>query len=113
MRIYVPTSEAFFSSLHENLVHRSGGYDTSSRAEHLVIQIKVIQGDWMKALNNSKIGESVVTPRNGFTDIVSLGDVRNEIYLTLVAGDFTFIKGKNVEVCVQACMIYLITWVDG
>ncbi|TPX34176.1 hypothetical protein SmJEL517_g03156 [Synchytrium microbalum] len=104
MRIYVPTSEAMFGSLHENLVNRLGGYDTSNRAEHLVMQLKVIQGDWMKMYKNNQLGEAVITPRNGFTDVISPGDVRNEMYLTLVAGDFASSKGKNVEVAVQVRM---------
>lgn len=52
------------------------------------------------------LGNISVARKMGFPEVILPGDVRNDLYLTLIAGEFT--KGnkksdKNVEVIVRVC----------
>lgn len=51
-------------------------------------------------------GNVAVARKMGFPEVILPGDVRNDLYLTLIKGEFT--KGnktsdKNVEVVVRVC----------
>lgn len=52
------------------------------------------------------LGQVATARKMGFPEIILPGDVRNDLYLTLVSGEFS--KGskstdKNVEVTVRVC----------
>lgn len=52
------------------------------------------------------LGNVSIARKMGFPEVILPGDVRNDLYLTLVSGEFT--KGnktseKNVEVIVKVC----------
>lgn len=52
------------------------------------------------------LGQVSVARKMGFPEVILPGDVRNDLYLTLVSGEFS--KGskstdKNVQVTVQVC----------
>ncbi|KAI8919215.1 hypothetical protein DFJ77DRAFT_453387 [Powellomyces hirtus] len=106
MRIYVPTAEASFPNLCDNIINKSGGYELASRAEMLTVTLNVIQGE-LTALaesNPTLFDHASLTPRNGFSDVLVPGDTRNALYLTLVSGEFS--QGRktnirNVQVTVQ------------
>lgn len=52
------------------------------------------------------LGQVAIARKMGFPEVILPGDVRNDLYLTLVFGEFS--KGskstdKNVEVTVRVC----------
>lgn len=52
------------------------------------------------------LGNVSIARKMGFPEVILPGDVRNDLYLTLISGEFS--KGskksdKNVEVLVQVC----------
>lgn len=52
------------------------------------------------------LGNIAIARKMGFPEVILPGDVRNDLYLTLIGGEFT--KGnktsdKNVEVTVRVC----------
>ena len=52
------------------------------------------------------LGNVAIARKMGFPEVILPGDVRNDLYLTLIQGDFQ--KGnktseKNVEVSVKVC----------
>ncbi|TPX60178.1 hypothetical protein SpCBS45565_g07576 [Spizellomyces sp. 'palustris'] len=106
MRIYVPSSESQFTSICENIINRSGGYETSSRADSLHVTLRVFRGD-LKAVTRTYpalLPQATVTPRNGFYDVILPGVVRNSMYLTLVSGEFIQSRKpsiRNIQVTVQ------------
>lgn len=113
MAIYVPTNEAMFSILHEEIISwnakefekssryvcRSSGAAKSSvrlllihtpRAENLAVSVKVFRGDAPTLIreNSFSLHDIPLTLRLGFPDVVFPGDVRNEVYVKLWSGDF-------------------------
>ncbi|EIW83239.1 cytoplasmic protein [Coniophora puteana RWD-64-598 SS2] len=92
MPIYVPTNEALFSMLHQDIIANNvKEYEKSSRAEMLAVSLKVFHGDSPTIIreNMSLLHNIPVTQRLGFPDVVFPGDVRNELYIKLWSGDFS------------------------
>ncbi|KAL4080221.1 hypothetical protein V8B97DRAFT_1914290 [Scleroderma yunnanense] len=91
MPIYVPTNEALFSMLHQDIIaNNSKEYDKSSRAEMVAVALKIFHGDSSTIVreNMSLLQDIPLTLRLGFPDVVFPGDIRNELYIKLWSGDF-------------------------
>ncbi|KAJ3278028.1 hypothetical protein HK104_002729, partial [Borealophlyctis nickersoniae] len=106
MPIFVPVSESGFGSLHEQIINRVGGYESSARAEALNVTLRLFHGDAGPIIreNAMLLKDVTVTPRNGFSDVILPGDVRNAMYVTLTSGEFSQgrkTSARNVEVTVQ------------
>lgn len=91
MPIYVPTNEALFSMLHQDIIaNNSKEYDKSARAEMVAVALKIFHGESSTIIreNMSLLQDIPLTLRLGFPDVVFPGDVRNELYIKLWSGDF-------------------------
>lgn len=92
MPIYIPTNEASFSMIHQNIINNNTKeYEKSSRAEGLAVSVKVFRGNAKTVVreNTSLLQDTPHTLRLGFPDVVFPGDARNELYVKLWCGDFT------------------------
>ncbi|KAL6308154.1 cytoplasmic protein [Sparassis latifolia] len=93
MPIFVPTNEATFSMLHQDILnHNTKEYEKSPRAEMIAVSIKIFYGDAETIVreNTSLLQDTPLSLRLGFPDVVFPGDVRNELYIKLWSGDFSF-----------------------
>ncbi|KAG6331845.1 hypothetical protein ID866_7243 [Astraeus odoratus] len=91
MPIYVPTNEALFSMLHQDIIaNNSKEYEKSPRAEMVAAALKIFHGESSTIIreNMSLLQDIPLTYRLGFPDVVFPGDVRNELYIKLWSGDF-------------------------
>ncbi|KAF8586680.1 hypothetical protein K439DRAFT_1340268 [Ramaria rubella] len=99
MQIFVPATEAAFSTLHQDLIaSRVREFDKSPRAQMLAVSIKVFRGDAATIVreNPSLLHEAPLTSPLGFPDVVFPGDVRNDVYIKLWSGEFlTGTAGKT------------------
>ncbi|CAL1526733.1 unnamed protein product [Lymnaea stagnalis] len=84
--------------------------DINHRGQGLWVSLKILHGD-MKQVKETYphlvLPGTAVARKMGFPDVIMPGDVRNDIYLTVMHGEFT--KGptkstdKNVEVSMTVC----------
>ncbi|CAK5281374.1 unnamed protein product [Mycena citricolor] len=91
MPIFVPTNENSFSMMHQNIISKNyKEYEKTARADTLAVTIKVFRGDATTIVreNGSLLQGTPQTLRLGFPDVVFPGDVRNELYIKLWAGEF-------------------------
>ncbi|KAG2364374.1 hypothetical protein BDR07DRAFT_1401549 [Suillus spraguei] len=91
MPIFVPTNEALFSMLHQDIIANNvKEFEKSPRAEMLAVSVKIFHGDSATIIreNMSLLQDIPLTLRLGFPDVVFPGDVRNELYIKLWTGDF-------------------------
>ncbi|KAG8997177.1 hypothetical protein FRB93_000463 [Tulasnella sp. JGI-2019a] len=101
MPIFVPTNEASYSTLHQDLIAgKTKEYEKSTRAEMLVISVKAFHGDSTTIVreNPSILHEAPLTARLGFPDVVFPGDVRNEVYIKLWSGEFNVQTGGGSSI---------------
>lgn len=71
--------------------------------------MKLLHGDLKQVREENPhlvLGNVSIARKMGFPEVILPGDVRNDLYLTLIGGEFT--KGnktsdKNVEVEVKVC----------
>ncbi|CAL1708002.1 unnamed protein product [Somion occarium] len=92
MPIYVPTHEATFSMLHQDILNKNTKeYEKSPRAESIAVSVKIFYGDADTIIreNTSLLQDTPLSLRLGFPDVVFPGDVRNELYIKLWSGDFS------------------------
>ncbi|TFK44595.1 cytoplasmic protein [Crucibulum laeve] len=92
MPIYIPTNEASFSMIHQNIINNNTKeFEKSSRAEMLAVSVKFFRGDAQSVVreNTSLLQDTPHTLRLGFPDVVFPGDTRNELYIKLWCGDFS------------------------
>ncbi|KAF7315306.1 hypothetical protein MIND_00045100 [Mycena indigotica] len=92
MPIYVPTNEASFSMMHQNIISKNTKeYEKSPRAESMAVTVKIFRGDSAIIVkeNTSLLQDTPHTLRLGFPDVVFPGDVRNEFYIKLWSGEFS------------------------
>nr|XP_018917246.1 PREDICTED: dedicator of cytokinesis protein 1 isoform X2 [Bemisia tabaci] len=79
------------------------------KGQGVYVSFKLLDGDLKQVREENPhlvVGSVAVARKMGFPEIILPGDVRNDLYLTLVNGEFS--KGskstdKNVEVTVQVC----------
>jgi len=118
MPIFIPTNEAIFSMLHQDIITNNGKefeksprydnhqileqinrleYSNLARAEMLAVSIKIFRGDAPTIVreNTSLLQDTPHTLRLGFPDVVFPGDVRNELYIKLWSGDFSSSHGGS------------------
>ncbi|KAL5528219.1 DCK1 [Sanghuangporus sanghuang] len=91
MPIYVPTNEAVYSMLHQDIIaNNTKEFEKSPRAEMMAVSIKVFHGDAKTIVreNPSLLINAPLTARLGFPDVVFPGDIRNEMYVKLWSGEF-------------------------
>ncbi|KAI3615340.1 cytoplasmic protein [Moniliophthora roreri] len=104
MPIYVPTHEAAFSMLHQNIIeNNTKEYEKSPRAEMLAVSVKVFHGDASTIVkeNTSLLQDVPHTLRLGFPDAVFPGDVRNELYIKLWSGSFISVPANSSRLSVN------------
>ncbi|KAJ8488189.1 hypothetical protein ONZ45_g14041 [Pleurotus djamor] len=91
MPIFIPTNEATFSMLHQDIINgTSKEFEKSPRAEMLAVSVKTFRGDASTIIreHTSLLQDTPPTLRLGFPDVVFPGDTRNELYIKLWSGDF-------------------------
>ncbi|KAI9032699.1 hypothetical protein CLU79DRAFT_883250 [Phycomyces nitens] len=107
MRIFTATSESTFSTLHEDIINNSiKDISKHARAETLRVDLKMFYGqlDQVLKTNTALLQDMTRTSRLGFPDVVFPDDERNELYITLISGDFAqFGRSRNIQVtlCVR------------
>ncbi|RUS24199.1 hypothetical protein BC938DRAFT_473961, partial [Jimgerdemannia flammicorona] len=106
MPIYVPSSESAFATMHEDIIQdNTREFEKHPRAEVLCVYLRMFYGelDTVVRANSALLQGVPVASRLGFPDVVFPGDVRNELYIRLAAGDFQgFGRAKNMQVA--ACV---------
>ncbi|KAF9007971.1 cytoplasmic protein [Cyathus striatus] len=98
MPIYVPTNEASFSMLHQNIIrNNTKEYEKSPRADLLAVSLKIFHGDSRTIVreNTSLLQDIPHTLPLGFPDVVFPGDPRNELYIKLWCGEFSTSHGHS------------------
>lgn len=112
MPIFTPTTEATFSTLHQDIIaSRIRALEKSPRADLIAVDVKVFHGETSALVreNPSLLSDVALTARLGFPDVVFPGDKRNEAYIKLWSGEFypsgTRIAGggsaKNIQVSIE------------
>ncbi|RKO93145.1 C2 domain in Dock180 and Zizimin proteins-domain-containing protein, partial [Blyttiomyces helicus] len=106
MNVFLAPGEPAFGAFHEQVVaNRGAGCDVSLRGEKIEVGLRVFRGDAAGVEKEvAAAGGVVVTPRNGFSDVILPGDERNAMYVTLVSGEFSQgrkTSARNVEVSAQ------------
>ncbi|KAI9493267.1 hypothetical protein BDB00DRAFT_824192 [Zychaea mexicana] len=106
IRIYTATSESTFATLHEDIINNNTkDFVKNARAEMVCVYLRMFYGQLDDVLKtNAALLQGVPrTSRLGFPDVVFPNDERNELYLTLNAGDFVqFARSKNIQVTICA-----------
>lgn len=106
MPIFVPSSESTFATLHEDIIaENTKEYEKHPRAEMLCVYLRMFHGELDTVVRSKPalLQGVPIASRLGFPDVVFPGDVRNELYIRLAAGDFSqFGRAKNVQI--MACV---------
>ncbi|OCH91820.1 cytoplasmic protein [Obba rivulosa] len=116
MSIYVPTNEATFSILHQDILNKNTKeFEKSPRAEMMAVSIKIFYGDAETIVreNTSLLQDIPLSLRLGFPDVVFPGDVRNDVYVKLWSGDFPFSQKENARGSVPTFARPLVRSVSG
>nr|CAD7428799.1 unnamed protein product [Timema monikensis] len=92
-------------------LYLSGRLDSDEEKHHFIpfLHLKLLHGDIKQVREENPhlvLGNVAIARKMGFPEVILPGDVRNDLYLTLVGGEFS--KGskladKNVEVTVVVC----------
>ncbi|XP_078053338.1 dedicator of cytokinesis protein myoblast city isoform X1 [Augochlora pura] len=92
-------------------IQKSGNCNSSSftGGQGLWASMKLLRGDPKQVRDENPhlvLGNVAIARKMGFPEVILPGDVRNDLYLTLISGEFN--KGskstdKNVEVTVKVC----------
>ncbi|KJE88818.1 hypothetical protein CAOG_00399 [Capsaspora owczarzaki ATCC 30864] len=96
-----------FSNLHDMLIRRSGKFELIPRAKGIYVTMKLLSGEIEQVKKDQAIASrdsSQFTKKLGFPDVIYPGDLRNDLYVTLVHGDFQQGRKsapKNVEVAIS------------
>ncbi|XP_044743403.1 dedicator of cytokinesis protein 1 isoform X2 [Chrysoperla carnea] len=83
--------------------------ELNSKGQSLWVSVKLLHGDIKQVREENPhlvLGNVAIARKMGFPEVILPGDVRNDLYLTLISGEFS--KGskstdKNVEVTVKVC----------
>ena len=103
MPIFVANNEQDFASLPAAIAsNQTGIYTTIATAQALVISLQAFHGDVAAVTKDNGLLAAVTqTKKMGFPDVITPGISRNEMYVTLVEGDFQQGRktaAKNIEV---------------
>lgn len=82
---------------------------SDGKNQALFVSLKLLHGDLKQVREENPhlvLGNVAIARKMGFPEVILPGDVRNDLYLTLISGEFS--KGnktsdKNVEVIVKVC----------
>ncbi|KAI9359989.1 hypothetical protein DFJ73DRAFT_639746 [Zopfochytrium polystomum] len=103
MKLHVPAPESNFPIMHELIMNRLAGFETSARADLLKVLLCVAAQPPPSAPMPFPASER--TPKMGFPDVVIPAETRNSLYLTLISGEFsaraTALSARNVQVTCQ------------
>ncbi|KAK9873197.1 hypothetical protein WA026_021430 [Henosepilachna vigintioctopunctata] len=80
-----------------------------NKNQALFVSMKLLRGDLKQVREENPhlvLGNVSIARKMGFPEVILPGDIRNDLYLTLISGEFT--KGnkssdKNVEVTITVC----------
>ncbi|XP_070151186.1 dedicator of cytokinesis protein 1 isoform X5 [Polyergus mexicanus] len=89
--------------------HINGNITNITGGQGLWTSLKLLRGDPKQVRDENPhlvLGNVAIARKMGFPEVILPGDVRNDLYLTLISGEFS--KGskstdKNVEVTVKVC----------
>ncbi|KAL0128387.1 hypothetical protein PUN28_003578 [Cardiocondyla obscurior] len=89
--------------------HVNGNIANVTGGQGLWTSLKLLRGDPKQVRDENPhlvLGNVAIARKMGFPEVILPGDVRNDLYLTLISGEFS--KGskstdKNVEVTVKVC----------
>ncbi|XP_011337215.1 dedicator of cytokinesis protein 1 isoform X1 [Ooceraea biroi] len=89
--------------------HVNGNITNVTGGQGLWTSLKLLRGDPKQVRDENPhlvLGNVAIARKMGFPEVILPGDVRNDLYLTLISGEFS--KGskstdKNVEVTVKIC----------
>ncbi|XP_067207393.1 dedicator of cytokinesis protein 1 isoform X3 [Linepithema humile] len=89
--------------------HMNGNITNITGGQGLWTSLKLLRGDPKQVRDENPhlvLGNVAIARKMGFPEVILPGDVRNDLYLTLISGEFS--KGskstdKNVEVTVKVC----------
>ncbi|XP_020283330.1 dedicator of cytokinesis protein 1 isoform X3 [Pseudomyrmex gracilis] len=89
--------------------HVNGNTANVTGGQGLWTSLKLLRGDPKQVRDENPhlvLGNVAIARKMGFPEVILPGDVRNDLYLTLISGEFS--KGskstdKNVEVTVKVC----------
>lgn len=105
IRIY-SCNESDFPQLHDNIIRKQSNKFSISNAQTncgIVVGVRMLHGDLEQVRKEEPVlmRGIAITRKLGFSDVIMPGDVRNDLYLTLVRGEFE--KGaktaqRNVEI---------------
>ncbi|KAG5343195.1 DOCK1 protein, partial [Acromyrmex heyeri] len=92
--------------------HVNGNITNVTGGQGLWTSLKLLRGDPKQVRDENPhlvLGNVAIARKMGFPEVILPGDVRNDLYLTLISGEFS--KGskstdKNVEVTVKVCNEY-------
>ncbi|RHZ66608.1 hypothetical protein Glove_306g74 [Diversispora epigaea] len=107
MPIFVPLQESTFATLHEDIINdHVKDFEKSPRAEMVSVSIRPYYGEAATIIkeNPALLQDIPITSRLGFPDVVFPGDIRNEIYIKLLSGDFSqgrTTTAKNIQVTAE------------
>ncbi|XP_014608633.1 PREDICTED: dedicator of cytokinesis protein 1 isoform X1 [Polistes canadensis] len=92
-------------------IQKSGGNSNNNfgGGQGLWASLKLLRGDVKQVRDENPhlvLGNVAIARKMGFPEVILPGDVRNDLYLTLISGEFsrgTKSTDKNVEVTVKVC----------
>ncbi|XP_071948204.1 dedicator of cytokinesis protein 1-like isoform X2 [Antedon mediterranea] len=110
-QFFVPFLQSSGEEFLETLIKRyiSSPKDFNHKGQGLWISLKMLQGDFKQVIKEYPhlVNEKTAIARKmGFPEVIMPGKVRNDIYITLIQGEFE--KGskktyKNVQVTMEVC----------
>ncbi|XP_064601988.1 dedicator of cytokinesis protein 1-like isoform X2 [Liolophura sinensis] len=86
-----------------------GGKEVNHKGQGLWVSMEILQGDIKQVREENPqlfLGSTAVARKMGFPEVIMPGDVRNDIYVTLLGGEFnkySKTSDKNVEVTMHVC----------
>ena len=99
----------FDSLLRKVITNKEYVNKTENKGQGLWISLKLLSGDINQLPNESSLfiaGRVSIARKMGFADVILPGDIRNDVYVTLVSGEFSKCNKsteKNVEVVLTVC----------
>ena len=103
---FIPCEEGeFLESIVKKFVNQKGNETmTRYRDQGIHVSFRMIQGDYKEIVDEGLVPADIPVARKmGFPEVILPGDVRNDLYLTLITGEFNSKIAKNVEVTVKVC----------
>lgn len=108
IQIFIPFHPCGEREFLETMIKKTDK-EFNHKGQGFFVSIKILQGDLQQIWDDYPhlvLPGTAVSRKMGFPEVIMPGDVRNDIYITLMQGEFN--KGsktseKNVEVNIQVC----------